>query len=239
MSKEVAKKESTEVSTEIALDAFGDTQVSSQDIIIPKILAMQPGSKLVTDGKAVFGDFVDSLSGTKIGSIKEPIQFIPFHMEKIMIISKKEAGEYKFDRIEPVTAANESLPYEHAVGEFQYKNEQVMNFYSLLPSDMSMPYIIAFKGMSRKSGRALATQMFIKNRSAGKVPPAKIMELTGEKVQNNKGTFVTLGTSIAGDSSNEQIGECLKWFKTIQSGAAKAHEEVATKPAYEEENTQF
>jgi len=227
MTKEIAKKQSTEVSTEISMDAFGTGAVSASDIIIPKILTMQGLSKLVTDGEAKFGDFIDSMTNTVLGSINSPIEFIPFHMEKIWIIVKLEGKKEVFDRVEAVTAANEGRRYEEVIDGVAYKNSKVMNFYVMLPSDMSMPYVLPFKGTSIKAGKALATQMYMKNRASGKVPPAYIMELFGEKKSNDKGTFAVTSVRTKKESTMEQIQECLKWYKGVAAGEVKAHEEEA------------
>lgn len=230
MTKAIAKTQSTEVAAPVNLDAFGSGSVSSSDIVIPKILTMQGLSKLVTDGEAKFGDFVDSMSTTVLGSINTPLEFIPFHMDKIWIIEVMNGNKYEFDRIEPVTAANEARRYEETVDGKAYKNSKVMNFYVMLPSDMSMPYVLPFKGTSIKAGKALATQMYMKNRGAGKVPPAYVMEMFGEKKTNDKGTFAVTSVRTKKESTVEEINECLKWYKGIAKGEVKAHEEEA-KPA--------
>ena len=83
-STEVVETKGTEVvNAEQDLNAWGDAPVSARDIIIPKILAMQGLSELVTDGKAKFGDFVDSVTHQVLGSIDKPLEFVPFHMTKL------------------------------------------------------------------------------------------------------------------------------------------------------------
>lgn len=220
MSKEVAKKETTEA-VSYDMNAFGDGGVSSNDVVIPKILAMQGLSKLVTEGVAKFGDLVDSLSGEVLGSIDKPVEIIPFHLHKTWIVSKWNGKKFEFDHMEDVTPANENKRWEEEVGGVKYKNEKCFNFYCLRPDDMSLPYIVGFKSTSLKTGKQLATQMYVKNRSAGKVPPAKVIKLGGIKRSNDDGTFVVLDASVSRDSSMDEIQECLNWYKTVQSGATK------------------
>lgn len=226
MKKEIATTQTTEVAM-YSMNDFGVDQVSlsQQDVVIPKILTMQGLSKAVVDGKAKFGDFIDSLSEERLGDMKSPLSFIPFHMVKKFIISKFDGKEFKYDRVEMITAVNDGLPYEDNENGTQIRRQRVLSFYCILPQDTSIPYVIDFKGMSAKAGRVLATQMFVKNRAAGKVPPAKVMELSGEKTQNDKGVFVVLNTKIGRDSTNDEIGLCLNWYKTIASNKAKVHEE--------------
>lgn len=220
---------------EIGLDAFGDAGISSQDIVIPKILVMQGLSKQVTEGKAKLGDFVDSLSSEVIGDISTPIEFIPFHLEKKWIISKKRAGDnrFKFDRFEDLTAMNENRSWEGMEDGVETKYEKLFNFYSLLTNDMALPYIISFKSTSMKAGRELATQMFVKNRAANKVPPAKVMNLFGDRVTKNDNTFAVLKTAVQRDSTPEEIQQCLMWYKTIASGGTKSDNSDIAPPSDE------
>ena len=220
----------TETNTPAAydLDAFGSGPLATDDIVIPKVLIMQGLSKQVADGKAKLGDLVDSLSGEVIGNIEDaPLEFVPFHLEKVWIVSEKKGNRYFFSHIEPVTAINENKKWEEVVDGKEMKNEKSFNFYAILPSDPSIPYVIQFKSTSLKAGKELATQMFVKNRAAGKVPPAKVMALAGTKVSNDKGTFAVTKTNIVRDSEAGEIGTCLEWYTTIKGGAAKVHDDSA------------
>lgn len=238
MTKEVTKPEETAVAT-VDVDAFGAGPLSSDDIVIPKLLAMQGLSNYVTEGAAKFGDFVDSLNGQVIGSISEPIEFIPFYLEKVWIISKKIGNKYVFQAYEPVTTANENKPWEEIINGEEWKNEKCYNFYSILPHDPSLPYVIAFKSTSAKSGRELATQMYVKNRAAGKVPPAKVMKLFGSKEEKDGNKFVVMKSAVVRDSSQEEIASCLDWFKTITSGGASVDSSDVSAPDVVKEKPQF
>lgn len=236
--KEVVKKQESAVSAHTDMADWGVPEVSSKDVVIPKILCMQGLSELVVDDKAKMGDFVDSMTSEIIGNYSSKhIEFVPFHLEKIWIISKKVGNDFEFDSIESVTPANEGRAYNEVIDGVEYKNEYCMNFYVLRLEDMSLPYIISFKGMSSKAGRILATQMYVRNRAAGKIPPAYVMSLSGSKDKNDKGTFITLATSVVRESSAEEIDAAFNWYKTVNAGQVKAHEEQnvgaeAAQPAY-------
>ena len=77
-SKEVVKKEKNELANPIKMDEWGGSPITSQDIILPRILMMQPMSDMVTEGNAAFGEFRESLNGTKLGDFKNPIEIVPF-----------------------------------------------------------------------------------------------------------------------------------------------------------------
>lgn len=216
-----------EVSAESSMD-FGDGGYSSQDVIIPKILVMQGLSALVMDDEspAKFGDLVNNQTQGVVGNVtSDPIEFIPFHLEKVWIVSKKVGNKYEFSTIEAVTVANENRKWEEVRDGEEWKNEKSFNFYAILPSDPSIPYIIQFKGTSQRTGKELATQMYVKNKASGLMPPSKTMTLKGNKVSNDKGTYVVLKTEIARDTTPEELGNCLQWYKAVHTGKTKASTE--------------
>jgi len=235
---EVTKKAEAEVMT-VDVDAFGMGPMSSDDIVIPKILAMQGLSNYVTEGDARFGDYVNSLSGEVLGSVDKPVEFIPFYLEKVWIVSIKKGDRFEFERYEPVTVANANKPWEEVVDGISIKNEKCFNFYSILPSDPALPFVIAFKGTSAKAGRELATQMYVKNRAAGKVPPAKVMKLYGTKTEKAGNKYVVMKSSVDRDSTVDEIGNCLNWYKTISAGGAKIDTGDSPAPDQVKEKPQF
>lgn len=216
MSKEVTTTQGSEVLDQSAmLGAFGDVSLSATDVVIPKILAMQGMSKLALEGKASVGQFVDSISNEVVGSIDEPLEFIPFHLTKTWIVSKWNGQKYKFSHIEDVTPQNENRQWEEEIDGEKIKNEKSFNFYCLRPEDMSLPCVISFKGTSQRTGRELATQMYVKNRAVGKVPPAMVMTLSGSRETKEGNTFIVLKTATSRSSTTEEIMACLDWFKAV------------------------
>lgn len=203
------------------LNAWGQGEVSSRDIIIPKIHLMQGLSDLVADGKAKLGDFVDSLTGDLLGSIDSPVEFIPFHMTKAYIVSRRKKGEGKFEFERYELDTNTQYPFEVMDGEDTVKYEYALQFYVLLKSDMSMPYVITFKSTSLRAGKVLSTQMYIRNRAAGLVPCAYSMMLSGKKEKNDKGTFAVMEVKIGNKTTDTEIAECLNWYKTVNAGGTK------------------
>ena len=246
----MAKKENTEVVTteknevvnvEADLNEWGDSGISSKDIIIPKILCMQGLSDLVADGHAKMGDFVDSLSNEVIGSIDSPVVFIPFYMTKVWIVSRLKNGEsnYEFEKYVDANISGE-LPFEEMDGEDSIKNEYALQFYVLLAHDMTMPYVITFKSTSLRAGKVLSTQMYVRNRAAGLAPAAYKMLLGGKKEKNDKGTFVVMEVKASGKASQEEIANCLTWFKTVKQGNTKVASEPSESDAvYADDNVSF
>lgn len=238
MSKEVVAKAKSEVSTEVAsLSEWGAPQPLGQDIVLSKILPMQGMSKLVMDGKAQFGEFRDSVTGEKMGSIVEPLVLLPFHVEKFWDVQQpNEKGDFKWVRTEPLIENpadpkyNDNLPWmdkeKLADGSMvETKRIRRMNFYVLRPSEIeagtSIPYILSFKSTSFKEGKKLYSQMYMRNRRANLPPPGYLIVLGGRKDKNDDGTWVVPEYELGPKASAEQIQEALNWFKLIQKGNVK------------------
>ncbi len=234
MSKEVAVKESHLPSNEI-LAEWGAPQMSSQDIVLPKILPMQGSSVLVAARKAMIGEFRDSLSGAKLGTIDEPIEVIPFYLEKAWDILEQQAdGQFKWARSVPVVENpmdkdyNDNWKWEAEADGKKIKNVRRFNFYCLLPSEVAdgsaLPYVLSFKSTSIKEGKKLFTQMYVKNVKAGMPPAAFTVNIGGKMTTNDKGTFVVINYSPGRKTSDKELAECLQWIKTIRSGKVKVDE---------------
>ena len=224
MKKEIVKQETgTELTTAQELNAWGVQEISSQDILIPKILCMQGLSQFVADGNAQIGEFRDSVNGTLLGSISNPIKFIPVHIDKVWVLSKKTGDRYKFSHMEPVTRENENFAWDFTdeQGEL-WRRDYTMNCYCILPIDvdhgMPMPYTISFRRTSLRAGKKLFTQMYVRNRQAGKVPPAMVMQLSGKREKNDLGTFIVLDCEMHSASNQDEIAAAFDLYKTIQGG---------------------
>jgi len=236
--KEVVAAASTELSAEVQ-NMWAPQEVTAKDIIMPKLMVMQGLSEMVTDGKAMFGEFRDSLTGELLGGVNKPFEFIPFHLDKLIFVSKRKAGttdNFKFDGVLSLSAETEKLPWNDVEGEDEIKRSHVYNFSCINPADTSMPIIISFKGMSLRNGKVLNTMAFVKAFIEGSFPPAHHFILKGTKTSNDAGTFVVISTEKGEKSTNEEINAAARWMKMLNSGEAKAHQE---EPVYAKETPEF
>lgn len=223
MSKEVAKKQSTEVAQNYDLDSWGHNEMSSKDLVIPKIWAMQGLSQLVVDGVFKFGDIVNSITQEKLGDIKTPIEIIPFYMEKLWyVLSQKDPNknDFSLSEIIPVTAANEKLPYEEVVNGVSVKRQLVRNFYVMIAGN-PVPMVLSLKGKSGRTGQVLASQMYMLNKAKKLPPPGMTMTLTAKKEQNEKGTFVVFEVTPSRQSTMQEIEEAFNWYQSVVQGKVK------------------
>lgn len=231
MSTEVAVRTAAQLpSTEVA--AWGDDVHLGQDIVLAKILPMQGLSQLVTDGKAAMGEFRDSLSGAKLGSIAEPLEVLPFHVEKFWdVMEEDDEGDFKWARSEPLIenpaqeGYNDNLPWSDTENGVPVKRVRRMNFYVMLPSEIaagtSVPYIFSFKSTSYREGKKLFTQMYMRNRKAKLPPPAFLFKIGGVKQKNDKGVFIVPTIELSRRSTDAEVAECFNWYQLIKKGAVK------------------
>lgn len=208
-------------------DEWGITSLTSRDIMIPKILAMQAMSQPVISGEAKFGELRDSLNGKILGGIAKPITFIPFYMDKCFVVMRVKDGKFKFHRTEAITAYTEDHEFECTAEDGQAEKwYRTMNYYVLLENELknkeAIPYVISFRSTSARAGQKLATTMFMKNIKAGKTPAAMIMELSATKTQNDKGTYVVLDVKESRPSTEAEVSEAFQWVKTVRAGKVKA-----------------
>jgi len=233
--KAVAVKTANEVATEVIQDWGTPQFVGSSDIVIPKILPMQGLSQLVMDGKAMFGEFRDSVNGTLLGSLDKPFEVIPFHLDKVWDIKLEQAdGSFKWSRTIPLienpmdAGYNDNLTWEGEENGLKVQRIRRMNFYVMLPSEVAsgegMPYMLSFKSTSIKEGKKLFTQMYVRNLRASLPPPGYVITVAGLKQKNDKGTYAVPTISVGRKSTAAEINECLSWFKLVKKGAVKVDE---------------
>lgn len=226
MTKAVTKKQDSSLAVSQNVNEWGAQEVSSQDLIIPKILPMQGLSQLVTQGEAKFGEFRDSINSNLLGDLDHPFEVIPFHVEKSWLIQKKNAkGKFEFAGIRPITKDNEDWEKEIVVDGVTYRRYYTYNIYVLIAKDVEegapFPHVLSLRSTSLKAGKKVYTQMFVTNRMAGKVPAAKVFEIRGIKTQNDEGTFVVVDTKVTRDSTQEEIEHAFTYYKMLQEGKGK------------------
>ena len=235
----ITKKENNELAVAAeSMESWGQSNMSSKDLVLSMILPIQMMSKKSVDGKAFFGELRDTVNNEKFGDLSTPLQFIPFHMEKVFIESEKDGNKNKFLRSLPITPANENLPYQ----EGNLSRDYTINFYCILPSQVNaesaaqgggcLPYVLSFRRTSLKAGKKVATQAYAANAAAGKPPAATVMELSVVKTSNDKGTYAVLDTKMSRLSTKEELATAYFWFKAMKSMKVKVDESHLT-----EENT--
>lgn len=201
------------------------------DILIPKILLAQSTSKAVQDEKVSFGQLYKSTTFEVLGGKDKPVSIIPLYHTKTWVLSQKVGGKYEFRAVEPFTAENKDKPWEFTQVGQEWKREQSLNFFVLIPTEIEkdlaareqaaqgeipdldaslLPAVLSFKSTSYKSGKTLVTH-FAKASDFGLPPFVKYFQLTTEKTTNDRGTFYVLKVESGGKTEQHQLAACDKW----------------------------
>ena len=237
METQIQQKSSNDIVAAQDIAAWGGQTLTSNDILIGKILPLQFMSEKVKNKQGEYGDFRDTVTNKKFGDLKTPFEFIPFYMEKKwiefdIITNKAGARKREFKQIIPVIdnptkpGFNDDLPYVDEGANVE--RDRVMDFYVLIPEEIkqgdALPYILSFRRTSLKAGKKLAMQMYTRNMQKGCPPPAVTMLLSGESKQNDDGEFVVQDVSSSRQTTAEEMSVAFKWFKVVSAGHAKVDE---------------
>jgi hypothetical protein len=205
------------VNQEAMLNEWGEVPLDSQDIIIPKLVLMQGQSTFVTDGLCHFGDVVETPSKEVMlkCSAGETICLIPFHHTTVWRKYKITNGKQEFLGYEDCITGKDK-EYEENHGTHVIKNMRTINVFFINPKRPELPVVISFKGMSQRTGKGILTQIYVKNRQAGKVPCAYVLDLGAVKSKNDKGVFFVWEFKVGKSVTNDEVRNCLQWLKTIK-----------------------
>lgn len=246
MSKDLVKKETNAVATKADLAGDWGFQGDPSDILIPRILIGQSTSKAVQDEKLAFGQLFRSTTNEILGGKGKPFSFIPLYMTKTWVISEKKGGRFEFRSIEPFTADNKDLPWTWIDRNIEWKREQSLNFFVLLPSDVGrdlsarraliekgeipdldaslLPCVLSFKSSSFKAGKILVTH-FAKASDFNIPPYVNVFKLDSEVKQNDTGAkFYVMTIEKEGKTDPAMLPVCKKWRETVSQQAIKVDE---------------
>jgi hypothetical protein len=230
MTKEVVKKENTEVAVPDALRAAfkpsDNPGISHRDIVISKILLMQHMSEKVVDRKEPhkYGEARDSVTDEVLAEIDEKNwEFIPFHVTMTFIEFNYPQGKKTFHRVVPIVTDplakgyNDELPYEDEVGGEKISRDRCINVYTLDPSNPALaPRIITFRRSNYQSGKKLLTQMYVTNAGMELPPYAYIFKMVVKEMKNDDGTWCVFDVSSTGKFvTSETVQLVESWKKRI------------------------
>jgi len=223
---EVVAQASTEVAVSAESSGTFGSQISAEDIILPKILLMQSISELVEDdtNAAKSGDFVHSLDEVVVGSkANNPVEFIALGMYKTI----QTFEDNKYVKTESWSPELAQLAYEETLGGKVVNRNTVMNYYVIRPSDIEsmqvFPFVISFKRTSLKGGKKLATKLMMLEEFGAEMY-AKTFKLVAKQEEGDKGKYYVMDI-VDGRKSNEvEIKQAIKWTSRLAASEVKVHE---------------
>lgn len=243
------KKETS--STEVAkydpslVSGWGGMEgIDPADVLIPKVLIMQPISELVTEAKAQAGSLVRSTTGEALGGKKGqddvPMSFIPLFMQKIWVVMEKVGQKSEFRRTEPFTAANANSPWNWTENGAQWERNQALNLFALLPSDIEreikarkklaetgelpdaedalVPVLIQFTRSSFKVGKEVATH-FAKSSAFGIPAAASTLTLYTELTKGEKGNYYVYKMGARAKTPPAHLELAKRWYGIVAKNA--------------------
>lgn len=234
MQKQVTKKQqngTVSVATAAAWSQ-GQEQLSSKDVVIPRIQVMQAVSEKVKEGEAKYGEIRDSVTFELLGGFDKPLKFTPFHLQRVWVVNEVSGKNRTYVETVPVESDPSNPKFND---DWKFKEEinplttiertRVMNFYVLLEG-RNLPHLLAFKGAGSRAGKQLATQMYMLNKEKALSPAAYQMLLVPKKQSGKSGEFVGVEVKVGRGSTQEEVEKAYGWYQRIAGGGSdlKAHE---------------
>jgi hypothetical protein len=217
--------------------------VDTADVLIPKLLIMQPISELVTEGKAGAGSIIRSTTQAFLGGKKGGddlfVPFIPLLVFKDWALLQKPKGSNKFEfrAKEAFTADNANRPWNFTGKDgTEWQANANINLFALLPADIDrnalarkrlmesgelpdpqdalMPVLIQFTRTSYHVGKEVSTH-FAQAADMGVPAAVTTLSIYTELVKGEKGSFFVYKLGTRGKTTPEQLTVAKKWFLTL------------------------
>lgn len=215
--KAVTKKKNNAMALpEDLMGSWGTEEVTSKDIIIPKLLLMHGQSDMVQTGDANIGDLVVSTTKEVVAKKGQTVKVIPFKFYKTWINEKYNGNRFEWTSEEALTPANADLDWKFTDDDGnECRRNNTLNFYALLATEatdeFAMPIKLQFKRTSARAGKAIAH--FFGVCGAKKQPGCmKTWEIGSEAVKGDENTYQVFTSKMGDDTPVEAIQMCKKWY---------------------------
>lgn len=240
--KEVAVKESTEISTPMAgmfdtgLASAGDT-MEAKDLRISKLtLIQQMTKKSYNTEKAEQGNYIDSIEKTDMGSSIELFIMSDTTLWEVKYLPKGSQQKEYLATFDYNTANQDLRQNPRMLPEFADRAEklgvtldmikegeinEVKRFYVLLAEDVmngvAFPYIVDFKRSSFQSGVYLKN-MFYKMKKMQKLPSyAKVFTLSSDLETKDNNEFYVKKVSAGRMIKEDEIKAVENWVREMMN----------------------
>ncbi len=220
--------------------------VDPSDILVPKMLIMQPISELVASGKVPAGSLIRSTTGEILGGKKGQddvmVPFIPLLTYKDWTLKEEVNGKYEFRGREPFTAENADAPWDYTQNGKAWKRDKNINLFVLLPADIDrnitarkrmketgelpspddslLPMLIQFTRTSFKVGRGVVTH-FAQSADMGIPAACSQLSIYTEFVKGDKGSYFVYKLGVRATTDVEHLIQAKKWYGTLSKAQGK------------------
>lgn len=211
---------------DLKLDILDQTEIFSNDILIPKVWLAQQMSELVKQQQAISGQFVDSQTSEILAEVGQELKFVVlktfkrWHTFKLVRTANKVKKEFVSSEI--MTLKNAGLPYEEFIDGEEIIRRQVISSYILLERDavkgINKPYIIDFASSSKLGGRKMVSD--IKTLNSNGLPSfVGFFRMIGVEEQFDEGSAFVKSVSFGGYLPKESMPfliKCVQDLKAIE-----------------------
>lgn len=229
MSNAIAVVNSNVPSTDI-MSVMGDLGIGTSDLVIPTVAMMQNTSEKVGMGEASFGDLINSQTGEKLGDFNNAMEILPLKLTKSWVVYDMSGSLPKYLRVEPMTPANERLPWEGVENGVKIRRDMSYDFYVISAKDVAneevFPFVVRFRRTSLAAGKTLATLM-MKNAMMGKEPFFKTVNLKPSRQKAETNVYAVYTVAPSRVATPEEKSAATLWLNLMKVKTVKSDEETA------------
>ena len=234
MSKAVVKKETSEVAVSSVPDAFKKrgasvSVIDQKDMLIPKLLTMQPTSTMVSEERAAPGDLVSSVTGEVVGGKGKWVKFVPLMTYKTVEYYDKSGAKPKLVKVEAWNAkTHATVEWEQIINGKPHKVMECLNFYIFLEKDLAnpagLPHLVSYRSTQKQGGKKLISH-FMQMEMMQAEPWFGVLEVTTTKQTNaEKQPYFTPDIRPVGQTDVKYAEKLQKWVDLIARNAMKIDE---------------
>jgi len=208
--------------------AFGEVSVGeAEHRITPKILVMQPTSKLVAEGKVGIGTLINSATGAVIAGTGEGTEFIVLSSFITWVVFEiPENGKPVFVDQFPYTIENSELEREFEAEGKKFKNMITYNYVVCLTEEIeagcAFPYVLSLRSTGVNAAKSINT---IKDQLAMRKKPLPIqfttIKLNTSLQTNDQGTWHKPEASMGRPATGEELTTIKRWFDILRKSELK------------------
>lgn len=211
-----------------------ETPVEGKDLLLPRVLFMQPTSQLVADDKARAGEIRGSVEHNLLAEKQKPVEFIPFYSHKSWVVFQDQGqGKPKWIEEVRINASNAGW----AKNEGDLVRYETINYFVLFPREikegaMCTPYLLSFRSTGFTAGKKMETYR-AKLRDFKKPFCFKTFTLETKFTENDKGRFYVPEVAMTRDTEDKELSEVKRWFDLVKDARSRVDNSV-----YEESSEQ-
>lgn len=221
MEKAVVKTEAQLPTDPSQMGALGAENLSSSDMLIPKILICQGTSELVQKEKALPGDIARSTDGEILATRKDkkPLNFVVVSSNTTSILEQMPDGKKQFEFVK-VEQYRPEAALEFVENGVKYRRKKSMNFFVLLEKDLkegiALPHVLSFQMTAMRFGQALATNLQM-SAMAKKPVWEKMYSLSVDMKSNDDNSWYVPVTAKAGFATPLEMQKtAYEWYTTLK-----------------------